>query len=367
MKKNPEFALIHDWLNGFRGGEVVLENLLDILGSTDIYTLFYNKGSVSEKIEKNKIFTSFLNKFPFANKHYRHYLPLMPLAVESFDLKDYDIILSLNHCAAKGVIPHPNAVHICYIFTPMRYIWDQTFIYFKRLNRASPRSIFMNYCLNRLRQWDITSSSRVDHFISISKFIQRRIQLYYKRESSIIYPPCDTEYYGNIIHKKQDHYLMVSALNQYKKVDIAVRCFNNTGEKLIIVGYGPLARDLKRIANKNIEFYDKVNKETLRELYQTAKGFIQISMEDFGIAAIEAQSALTPVIAYGGGGALETVVDGKTGVFFHEQNEDSLKKALDQGNKMNILKKDFINNIENFSRNAFKKRFLSFLKGIINI
>ncbi len=359
VQKN-KIALIHDWLTGLRGGELVLENILNVVEHADIYTLFYKRGSVSEIIESNPITSSFLDKIPFSGSFYRHLLPVMPIAVESFDITKYDIIISSSHCVAKGVIPNPEAIHICYMHTPMRYIWDQAYTYFK-LDKLGLKSLIRGHILSRLRQWDVVSANRVDYFIANSRFVQSRIKKYYNRESTIIHPPCDTEYFGDIRHNKEDFYLMVSALNQYKKVDIAIKCFNQTGKKLIIVGYGPMYRKLKSMAGKNIEFYQRLKRETLRELYQKAKGFIQVSVEDFGMAAVEAQSAFTPVAAFGRGGALETVADGKTGVYFHEQNEESMKKALDLMEKMDIVHENFLNNADKFSKARFQASFSDFL------
>lgn len=356
------FAIVHDWLWSLRGGEYVLENILSITGNCDIYTLFYKKGAVSPLIDKSKVHVSFLGHLPFTRKYYRHLLPLMPIAIEAFDMTGYNVIISSNHCVAKGIIPSPDAVHICYINTPMRYIWDQSYIYFKNLNSLRIKSIMRNFFLNRLRVWDITSANRVDYFISNSNFIKKRVMKFYKRESTVIHPPCDTEYFGDIMHEKKDFYLMVCALNQYKRVDIAIRCFNRSKERLIIVGDGPLYGPLKKMAGNNIEFYRKVDRERLRGLYQSAKAFIQVSKEDFGIATVEAQAALTPVAAYKEGGASETIRDGQTGILFDEQCPGSLKHALDKIKTTNIKDEDLRSNSDRFSKKEFRNRFVSFLK-----
>lgn len=358
--KTGNIAVIHDWLTGLRGGELVLENILDVIGPADIYTLFYRKGSVSKKIERNAIYTSFLDKIPFSSSFYRYLLPLMPSAIEALDVTGYKYIISSSHCAAKGIIPHPGSVHICYVHTPMRYIWDQSYVYFD-LNKLGIRNLVKGCFLSRLRQWDVTSSNRVDYFIANSGFVRERIKKYYNREAQVIYPPCDTAYFGDIMHSREDFYLMVSALNEYKKVDAVIPYFNKTGKKLIIVGYGPLMKKLRSMAGKNIEFYEKVSKETLRELYQKARAFIQMSMEDFGMAAVEAQSAMTPVVAFGRGGAAETVIPGKTGILFYEQKEEELKKALDLIEKIDIVRDNFLHNTERFSMSCFQTSFESYL------
>lgn len=326
-----KIAIIHDWLIGMRGGEKVLECLCELYPDAHLYTLFHVKGSVSKTIEAHVIKTSFVERLPFSKRFYRYYLPLYPLAVEGFELKDYDVVVSLSHCVAKGVIPPPNAVHIAYTFTPMRYVWDMRAEYFPESNRLSRKAIglFSHY----LRIWDVTSSARVDEFVAISNHVAKRIEKYYRRHSSVIYPPVDCSGFG-ISGKAGDYYLIVSAFAPYKRIDLAIEAFNNLGLKLKIVGIGQDEKRLKRMAGKNIEFMGWQSREALKGLYARCKALIFPGEEDFGIAPLEAMASGRPVIAYAKGGALETVAPlgvkeiPPTGLFFVEQTPIALAEAV---------------------------------------
>jgi len=326
-----KIAIIHDWLIGMRGGEKVLECLCELYPDAHLYTLFHVKGSVSKTIEDRFIKTSFVENLPFLKRFYRYYLPLYPLAVEGFELKDYDVVVSLNHCVAKGAIPPPNAVHISYTFTPMRYVWDMRGEYFSESNRFSRKAIgvFSHY----LRMWDVTSSARVDEFVAISNHVAKKIEKYYGRRSSVIYPPVDCSGFG-ISGKTGDYYLIVSAFAPYKRIDLAIKAFNDSGRKLKIAGTGQDEKRLKRMANKNIEFLGWQSNEALNGLYARCKALIFPGEEDFGIAPLEAMASGRPVIAYAKGGALETVVplgvkeSVPTGLFFAEQTPGSLAEAV---------------------------------------
>ncbi|MFZ3071946.1 MAG: glycosyltransferase [Thermodesulfobacteriota bacterium] len=326
-----KLAIIHDWLIGMRGGEKVLEALCELYPDAHIYTLFHVKGSVSKTIEDRMIKTSFVQRLPFSKRFYRYYLPLYPLAVEGFELKDYDIVISLSHCVAKGVIPPPNAIHIAYTFTPMRYVWDMRDSYFPESNWFSRKivGLFSHY----LRMWDVSSSARVDDFVAISNHVAKRIEKYYRRKASVIYPPVDCSAFG-ISGKTYDYYLIVSAFAPYKRIDLAIEAFNNLGLKLKIVGTGQDEKRLKRMAGKNIEFLGWQSNAALKGLYAGCKAFIFPGEEDFGIAPLEAMASGRPVIAYAKGGALETVVPlgvkerAPTGLFFVEQTPGSLAETV---------------------------------------
>jgi glycosyltransferase involved in cell wall biosynthesis len=367
MNENLSIAFVHDWLTGMRGGEKVLEALFELYPHADLYTLIHNRGSVSTIIEKRRIVTSFIDKFPFKSKHYRHYLPLFPTAIELFNFKEYNLIISTSHCVAKGIRTPPNALHIAYIHSPMRYVWDMYDDYFSadNLNFLSRRFIplFANY----LRIWDVTSSNRVDHFIANSKHVAKRIWKYFRREATIIHPPIDCELF-NISHDSGDYYLIVSALVPYKRIDLAVEVFNTLDQELFIIGDGPEKKRLQKSAKKNIKFLDWIPSQDLVKYYSHCRALIFPGEEDFGMVPVETQLNGRPVIAYRLGGALETVLgyDGTnegqcTGVFFAEQTEQALLDAITQFEKLN-WDCDFIHkHAQKFSKERFLNEFKQFI------
>jgi glycosyltransferase involved in cell wall biosynthesis len=356
-------ALVHDWLTGQRGGEKVLEVLAEIFPQAPIYTLFHIKGSQTGVIEKRDIRTSFLQKLPFLKKRYRYYLPLFPLAVELFDLGDYELVVSSSHCVAKGAIPPPDALHISYVHSPIRYAWNQYFAYFSpdRLSFFSRRLI--PPVIHRLRVWDESSSARVDHFIANSENVARRVQKYYRRTADVIHPPVDTEFFRPPVDEpSRSSYLIVSALVPYKRIDLAVQAFNRSGERLTVVGTGPDLGKLKKSARSNITFLGQVSGLDLRALYQGAKALLLPGEEDFGITALEAQACGTPVIAYGRGGALESVLPGETGVFFSELTAAGLSSALDNFQRLKFNERGIRAHAEKFSRPAFREKAAAYFE-----
>ena len=361
--ENLKVALVHDWLTGQRGGEKVLEVLAEIFPKAPIYTLFHFKGSQREDIERRVIRTSFLQDMPFLRKKYRSYLPFFPLAVEMFDLQAYDLVVSTSHCVAKGVIPRPDALHVCYIHSPMRYAWNLYFSYFSPA-RLSPLSRFLiPPVVHGLRTWDAASSARVDHFVANSANVANRVERYYRRKADVIHPPADTDFYTpDDSLPGGDFFLIVSALVPYKRIDLAVEAFNRTGASLKIVGAGPEYKTLKKRARPNIEFPGSVGPEDLRRFYRGAKAFILPGEEDFGIAAIEAQACGTPVIAYGRGGSRETVVPGRTGLLFEELSVAGLLGALDKFQSFACNKAAIRANAMGFSRKNFKERISAYLE-----
>ncbi len=361
--ENIKVALVHDWLTGQRGGEKVLEVLAEIFPDAPIYTLFHFQGSQSEFIEKRDIRTSVLQNMPFIKARYRYYLPLFPLAVELFDLGNYELIISSSHCVAKGAVPPPDALHISYIHSPIRYAWNQYFAYFSPDRLSLPSRWLIPPVIHRLRVWDESSSSRVDHFVANSENVARRIQKYYRRGADVIHPPADTKFFqppGD--EPSRSDFLIVSALVPYKRIDLAIETFNQSGERLTIVGNGPDLGKLKKIARSNIAFLGQVSAEPLRALYQKAKALLLPGEEDFGITALEAQACGTPVIAYGRGGALESVLADETGVFFSELTVAGLRAALDKFQGMKFNKSAIRANAERFSRPAFRERMAAYLE-----
>jgi glycosyltransferase involved in cell wall biosynthesis len=356
-------ALVHDWLTGQRGGEKVLEVLAEIFPEAPIFTLFHLKGSQAEFLEKRDIRTSFLQKFPLLEKKYRFYLPFFPLAAELFDLSGFELVISSSHCVAKGIIPGPEALHISYIHSPVRYAWNQYFAYFSPARISFFSRLLIPLVIHRLRVWDVASSARVDQFIANSENVARRIKKYYRREADVIHPPADTDFFRPAEpDPTREYFLIVSALVPYKRIDLAIKAFNLSGWPLKIVGAGPEYRKLKKLASQNIEFLRPVPAERLRALYQEAKALVLPGEEDFGITALEAQACGTPVIAYGRGGAKETVIPDGTGVLFPELTAAGLRSGLDKFQGLELNKTTIRTNAMKFSRAAFKQKMTSYFE-----
>jgi glycosyltransferase involved in cell wall biosynthesis len=353
-------AIIHDWLNGMRGGEKVLEQILDIFPDADIFTLFLEEKNISEKIRSHKIIASSLNKYKLVRKYYKLFLPLLPATIEEFNLNQYELVISISHCVAKGIIPHPNARHISYVNSPMRYIWDQYYSYFGD-SKGLKKSI-IKYQTSRLRMWDVASSSRVDHFIGNSSFIRERIQRFYRREADVIHPPVDTDFFVPSSNPKKDYFLTVSALVPYKGNDLLVEAFNRTGDKLIIVGKGPEENRLKKMANSNIGFRKDLSPEDLKTLYQNASAYVFAGIEDFGITFVEAQACGTPVIAYNKGGILDIVNDDRTGVLFNSQRVEDIINRIQDFKRMTFDISFIRENSLKFSNHTFNIKFREFIE-----
>jgi glycosyltransferase involved in cell wall biosynthesis len=324
-------ALIHDWLTGMRGGEKVLESLCQLHPAADIYTLLHNRGSVSPAIESHRIETSFVQWLPFARSKYRSYLPLFPFAIEQFDLDPYDLVISSSHCAAKAVVTPGRARHISYCHSPMRYAWDQFDAYFgpARVGAIASRWVYRPV-LARMAQWDAATAPRVNRFVANSAHVARRIARYYNRVAIIVYPPVDTTFYEPADVTPASHFLIVSALVPYKRVELAIEACSRAGASLRIVGDGPDRERLERMAGPNIEFLGKLSDAGIRDEYRRTAAVLLPGEEDFGIVPVEAQACGRPVVALARGGALETVVDGVTGVLFTEPEVDDLAAALDR-------------------------------------
>jgi len=321
-----EVALVHDFFCNLGGSDAVVQALHQLFPEAPVYTLLvYDRNRQAELVQGMKLRTSFIQRLPLAGRIHQPFLPLFPLATESFDLRGYDVVISSSHSCAKGVITPPETLHICYCHTPMRYAWDMYFEYTWRMGRLTRlvTALVMHY----IRQWDVSSSARVDHFIANSRFVARRIWKYYRRKATVIHPPVDTAYFtpGD---EREDYYLVVSRLTGYKRIDLAVAAFNRLGYPLRVIGNGPESRRLQSMARPNITFLGHQPRRVVREHLARCRALVFPGVEDFGIVPVEAQAAGRPVIAYASGGALETVVNGVTGVFFQEQNPAALCAAV---------------------------------------
>lgn len=347
-------ALVHYWLVGMRGGEKVLEALCELYPDADIYTHVVDREKISEIIKRHKIFTTFISSLPRAKYWYQRYLPFMPLALEQLDLSDYDLVISSESGPAKGVITSPEALHICYCHSPMRYVWDMYPEY--QRNSGWFTRMLMVPLIHYLKLWDFASASRVDHFIANSEYVARRIRKFYRREAEVIHPPVavDDFYVGE---SSQGFYLMLGQLVGYKKTDIAVRAFNELGLPLIIIGEGEQYEYLKKIAGPTVTLLGWQPFAEIKSRLASCHALIFPGVEDFGIVPLEAMSAGKPVIAYAKGGALETVKENETGVFFHEQTPQSLVDAVKRFESMEAFDQDvLVNWARSFSREQFKSQ-----------
>ena len=331
-------ALVHDWLLGMRGGEKCLEIFCELFPDAELYTLISDAEKISSTIRRMKINNSWLSRFPRIKSHYRNFLPLFPAAIESIDLSNYDLILSSSHCVAKGIFPH-RALHVAYVHAPMRYVWDMYDAYFSRRNLMARTA--MTVCRPYLQRWDVRSAGRVDYFIANSLNVAAKIRRLYARPATVLYPPVDLSKF-RISNEQGPYYLVVSALVPYKRIDIVIEAFNRLKLPLKIAGQGPLRKQLERASGPNIEFLGWVSDEKLVQLYASSQALIFPGEEDFGIVPLEAQASGRPVIAYGKGGVLETVIaldssadppnrqTAPTGILFPEQSSECLITAIER-------------------------------------
>ncbi|TSD02141.1 MAG: group 1 glycosyl transferase [Parcubacteria group bacterium Athens0714_26] len=361
-----KIALVHDYLNQYGGAEKVLEAFTEIFPDAPIYTLIYNQKIIDKYFPGKKIRASFLQKVPFSGSYHRFFPPLMPMAIEKFDLSDFDLIVSDSASFAKGALTKPEALHICYCHTPPRYAWDDSHKYIKEFSMPSLAKIFIPFFMNYIRLWDKEAASRVDEFVCNSSFVTRRIKKYYKRDAEVIHPPVDTEFFKPISKPSEEYYLMVGRLLPYKRFDIAIEAFNKLEMPLKIIGSGPDKRKLKKMANWNIEFLGELSSEKLKEYYQNCKALIFPQEEDFGIVALEAMACGRPIIAYRGGGALESVLEGKTGVFFDEQNMESLVEAVKKFQPQKFDSSFIRQHALKFDKEIFKKKIKDFIEKSYN-
>jgi glycosyltransferase involved in cell wall biosynthesis len=361
-RDQPRTAIIHYWLVGMRGGERVLERLIHLFPHADIFTHVYDPSSVSETIRARPVKTTFIQKLPASRRHYQKYLPLMPMALEQLDLRGYDLIISCESGPSKGVIVPPGALHVCYCHSPMRYIWDHYPDYLKSAGLFTRMS--MPFLTHGLREWDYASSARVDRFMANSSFIQQRIEKAYRRPSTVVHPPVDATRFG-CADEIDARYLWVGQMIPYKRPDLVVDAFNALRLPLLMVGDGPMLKDLKRRAGPKIEFVTRLNFDQLRHAYASCRGLVFTSEEDFGMVPVEAMASGRPVLAYGRGGALDSVVPEVTGMFFEEHSKESLIGSVEAFESWlpHFDPSDALRNVERFSPERFDHGVLSVIAG----
>jgi glycosyltransferase involved in cell wall biosynthesis len=351
-------AFVHDWLNGMRGGEKVLEAMLEVLPGADVYTLLLERDKISRAIAARPITTSFVQRLPFARRLYRYYLPLFPRAIERFDLSGYDLVVSTSHCVAKGARAPHGCLHVAYIHTPARYLYGFRKEYFgSSLAKRAAMAVFAP----GLRRWDQRTVERVDEFLANSSNVAARVRQYYGREARVIYPPVDTEFFTPGDDGPRDFFLVVSALVPYKRVELAIETFNALRLPLVVVGRGPLRRRLERAAGPTVTFLGWLPDDEVRAMLRRCRALIFPGEEDFGIVPVETMACGRPVIAFGRGGALESVVEGETGLFFDEQSPGCLADAVARFERTRFDPAACRRRAEAFSRERFKRAFGDFV------
>ena len=363
-------AIVHEWFVNYAGSERVVEQMLKCFPEADLFAVVdFLKKEERGFIMNKPVTTSFIQSLPLARTKYRTYLPLMPLAVEQFDLSAYDVILSSSHAVAKGVLSGPDQLHISYVHSPIRYAWDLQHQYLNEsgLTRG-PKSMMARALLHKIRQWDTRTANGVDFFLANSAFIGRRIQKTYRREAQVLYPPVDVRSF-EIKVEKDEFYLTASRMVPYKKIDLIVEAFNAMpNRQLVVIGEGPDYARISKKAGPNVKMLGYQSFDVLREKMQKAKAFVFAAEEDFGIAPVEAQACGTPVIAFGKGGALETVrpvgIDAPTGLFFGEQSIDSIIDAVNrfESSDVSISPFDCRENAQRFSEENFRAGYSHFVK-----
>ncbi len=354
-------AIVHDWLVNYGGAELFVEYLLKIYPEAEIFTLVYDKKRIGNHFTDVKIHTSNIQKLPFASKLYTKLLKFMPQAFEAFDFSDYDLVISSSSCCAKGVITPPYVPHVAFIHSPMRYAWDLFFDYRKSSGKLT--RFFMNRWIPSLRLWDYVSSQRIDTIIANSNFIARRIKKFWNRDARTIYLPVDVSRFNPSENDREDFYVAFSRLVPYKRIDLAISSCKKLGRKLVVIGGGSEMDNLKKLAgnDSNITFLGRAPDDVLEQHLQKCKALLFCAEEDFGFVPLEAQACGAPVIAFGRGGARETVVENKTGVFFAKQETDSLCEAIlcfeDLDSKGTFKKDIIVTHARSFTEERFQKEF----------
>lgn len=353
-------AIVHYWFINWRGGEKVVEALLDLFPQADLFTHVYDESLTEGKLKGRNITTTFISKLPGAKKHYQKYLPLMPIALEQLDLREYDLVISSESGPAKGIIISPDATHICYCHSPMRYVWDMYPDYVKTAGLLS--RWLMRPLIHYLKIWDRLSADRVDYFIANSSFVAKRINKFYRRSAEVIHPPVDIDEF-EINSEKSDFYLLLGQLTHYKRADLAVDAFLANGKKLIVIGDGEQYQSLKALENDRVKVLGRASWDECKNYLSKAKALIFPGVEDFGMVPVEAMACGTPVLAFAKGGALETVNDGHSGYLFYEQTVESLNACINKFEEQSeLIDSEIRNQAELFSMDIFKKKMTSFIQ-----
>lgn len=354
-------AIVHYWLVGMRGGEKVVEALCELYPDADIFTHVYVPEMISDKIKRHRIVTTFIDALPRAPKMYKTYLPLMPLALEQLDLSGYDLVISSESGPAKGVIVAPDALHVCYCHTPMRYIWNMYHEY--RRGAGFVTRLLMPVMAHYLRLWDVSTAARIDHHIANSRAVAQRIHRYFGRDADVIYPPVDVDAFAIAPASEiGDYYLMVGELVAYKRPELAVQAFNAMGRKLIVIGGGEMLKELQRIAGPTVQVLGPQPFDVLRHHYARCRALLFPGEEDFGMVPVEAMASGRPVIAYARGGALETVVAGLSGTFFQDQSVEAIRAAVSDFETQPVDSAAIVAHARSFA----KGRFLSEMRETID-
>lgn len=354
-------AIAHDWLLHVRGGERVLKEFCLCLEEVSVYTLFLRAKGLDAAIRRHAVYVSPLGWLPGVSRYYRYLLPWFPRGIEHFRIREAALLLSISHAVAKG-IPHQRGIpHVCYCLTPMRYLWLERRLYFPG-HGWSWKQKLLEAVAGRLRKWDLDSNNHVDFFVAISTTVQRRIERIYNRVSEVIYPPVDLDFFCPGNSARGEFYLVVSSLVPYKRIDLAVEAFNQNGRPLLVVGEGPQRRMLRRQARSNIRFLGWQPDREVRRLYRTARALIFAGEEDFGLVPVEAQACGCPVLAYGQGGATETVRDGETGLLWGEADPRSLCAAIRSFEQATFSEAQARQNAARFSRHRFREEWRRYFK-----
>lgn len=360
--KDLKVALVHDWLVGRGGGERVLYDIHTLFPDAPIYTLVYDQDKAPEWCKECDIRTTYIQKWPGAKSHHKLLLSFMPKAWEALDLTEYDLVISCCASCCKGVITRPDALHVCYSFSPTRYVWDLYYDYLENTNAI--KRFFMKRMIHKVRLWDFQAAQRVDHFAADSNFVGSRIKKYYRRDFTTIYPGTRINEYP-ITEMPDDYYLVVARFVRYKRVDLAIEACNQLKKKLVVIGSGGEEEErLKKLAGDTVEFLGRVSDEEMERYYSRAKAFLFPGIEDYGITPVEAMSAGVPVLAFGKGGALETVQEGKTGLYFHNQTVSGLVHCIEEFERNGVAysRQQIHDYSLNFSDEIFKGNFTNFLK-----